>query len=349
MHIIDPPHSCPFLLGTGNLRRPEIMSLYTVDRPSSTAWGIWMSAHAGQALEGMHIHALHDQPVCLHAESGVLLPHFAQDPEGTEHSLFGLGDDQNAWIHNYCSTLSCRVNGAEMRQGERWPLSDRDEIIIGLTRLWVLQSDSEQQWKAWGGAVPGSGIYDDVAALQALRALGDIEIDPVAFAPDSRRHTRGGAELNTIHDKAQDPLQALATEFDQALQGTHRGTRGAHGCAPVMPSSTFPPPPDPFDELAPPSATRMLLEDLLPEATDIDSILDGMNTFDESRIFADEPNHDVLSLLAEQPGADAPNRAIASLARREHHDLSIDSYFEQDISESTPVAAHHAEHRSPAN
>lgn len=302
-----------------------------------------MSAHAGQALEGMRIHALHEQPVCLHAETGVLLPYHAQDHEGIEHSVFGMGDDQRAWIQNSCSTLSCRVNGAEMRPGERWHLSDRDEIIIGLTRLSVLESDSAQQWEAWGGAVPGSNIDDDLAALQALRALGDVEIDPGALAPDGRRHTRGGVELDVIADKAQDPLQTLATEFDQAIQGTHQGIRGVHSQAPVMPSSTLPPPPDPFDEPPPPSPTRMLLEDLLPEATDIDSILADMNAFDESRFFADAPNHDVLRLLAEQPGTGTPGKAIASLARREHHDLSIDSYFEQDISESTNFAAHHVE------
>ncbi|MFJ3461295.1 TagK domain-containing protein [Achromobacter spanius] len=325
------------------------MSQFTVDRRASTAWGIWMSAHAGRASDGMRIHAMHEHPVCLQAETGALVPHHAQDALGTEHSVFGVDDQQRAWIHNGCVTLSCRVNGAEMRPGERWPLADRDEVIVGLTRLSVLQSDSAQQWEAWGGEAPGGGIGDDVAALQALRALGDTDIDPGAFAPDARRHGRAGLEPDALPSKAQDPLQVLASEFDQAIQGTYQGIRATHAFAAAAPSSTLAPPPDPFDDPPPPSVTRMLLEDLLPEATDIDSILDEMNAFDESRIFDDEPNHDVLSLLAEQPGNGAPGRAIASLARREHHDLSIDSYFEQDISESTPLAVHHAEHRPPAN
>lgn len=308
-----------------------------------------MSAHAGQAFEGMRIHTLHEHPLCLQAETGALVPYREQDAGLTEHSVFGVDGNQRAWVENACATLSCRVNGAEMRHGERWPLADRDEIIVGLTRLSVVQSDSAQQWEAWGGEAPGGSIDDDLAALQALRALGGADIDPGAFAPHARRHGRAGLEPDALSSQAQDPLQTLAIEFDQAVQGTYQGIRGVHAHAPGMPSSTLAPPPDPFDDPPPPSVTRMLLEDLLPESTDIDSILDGMNTFDESRIFADEPNHDVLSLLAEQSGADAPNRAIASLARREHHDLSIDSYFEQDISESTPVAAHHAEHRSPAN
>ena len=308
-----------------------------------------MSAHAGQAFEGMRINTLHEQPLCLQAETGALVPYREQDAGLTEHSVFGVDDDQRAWVQNACATLSCRVNGAEMRPGERWPLADRDEIIVGLTRLSVLQSDSAQQWEAWGGEAPGGSIDDDIAALQALRELGGADIDPGVFAPDARRHGRAGLEPDALPSKEQDPLQTLATEFDQAIQGTYQGVRGVHAHAPGVPSSTLPPPPDPFDDPPLPSVTRMLLEDLLPEATDIDSILADMNTFDESRIFDDEPNHDVLSLLAEQSGTGAPGKAIASLARREHHDLSIDSYFEQDISESTPFTAHHAELRSPAN
>ncbi len=301
--------------------------------PAPVAWGIWMSAHAGHPIPGMRVHSLHEQPLCLRTASGALVPHRAAEADGTEHSVFGVGEDRRAWIQNACATLSCRVNGAEMRPGERWPLSDRDDITIGLTRLSVVQADSPLQWEAWDGCRPGDAL-DDQAALLALRALNDTDTHAVPFLPEDRRHSRRGAGPDGQPQDANDPLASLATEFDQAIQGTHQGLRALHSPAPGLPGSTLPPPPDPFEAPAAAPATRMLLEGLLPEATDIDSILADMNAFDESQLFAPPPAQDVLRLLADQAGASAPSRTIASLARREHHDLSIDSHFQQDLSES---------------
>ncbi|WMD20261.1 TagK domain-containing protein [Achromobacter seleniivolatilans] len=311
------------------------MTHSTVERTTPIAWGIWLSAHAGQPYEGMHVHSLQEQPLCLHAVTGKLVPYDALGVTGTEHSLFGVGDDQRAWVQNSCATLSCRVNGAEMRPGERWALADRDEITVGLARLSVLEADSPQQWDAWGGSRPGHVLDDEAAALEALRALNNIEMHTGAFSPEDRRHSRGGAAADVTPNETQDPLLSLATEFDQAILGTHQGLRPMHAAAPGLPSSTLPPPPDPFEDASDRPTTRMLLEGLLPEATDIDSILGDMNEFNESQLFAPTPNQDVLRLLAEQSAAHLPEKNIASLARREHHDLSIDSHFEQDLSEST--------------
>lgn len=310
------------------------MNQAVADHTSPVAWGIWMSAHAGQPSQGMRIHSLQEQPVCLHAASGALVPYHAPDAEHTEHSVFGVGDDQRAWIQNACATLSCRVNGAEMRPGERWALTDRDEITIGLTRLSVLEADSTQQWDAWAGSRPGAGLDDEAAALQALRALNDADTHAGVFLSDDLQRGRG-APADVLFDHAADPLLTLATEFDQAILGTHQGLQALQPHAPSLSTGALPPPPDPFDAPSAPPATRMLLEGLLPEATDIDSILADMNDFDDSQLFAPVPNHDVLRLLADRPASNGPGKTIASLARREHHDLSIDSYFQQDHSESS--------------
>ncbi len=285
----------------------------------------------------MHIHSLQEHPICLHAASGALVPYPSPNTESTEQSVFGVGEDRRAWIQNACATLSCRVNGAEMRPGERWPLADRDEITVGLTRLSVLQADSPQQWDAWAGSRPGATPDDEAAALLALRALNDADMHIGAFSPDDNWRSRGvavDALADDTHDTA-DPLLTLATEFDQAIQGTHQGLQAIRTHTPGLASGSLPPPPDPFDTPSVAPATRMLLEGLLPEATDIDSILADMNDFDDAQLFAPPPNHDVLRLLADRPTANTPGKTIASLARREHHDLTIDSFFAQDLSESS--------------
>ena len=282
----------------------------------------------------MRIHALQAQPLCMQAVDACLLPYDDITHNDSEHALFNLDDSRLAWITNRCQTLSCRVNGAEMRPGERWRLADRDQVTIGLSRLTVVQSDSPQQWDAWAGNLPGSVAPDEAAALEALRTLDDPATEGGILSPAERPRNHDGVAADAIPAAQQDPLQTLATEFDQAIQGTHRGLRAIQGAAPAVPANTLPPPPDPFEPAAQ-SRTRMLLEGLLPQATDIDSILADMNEFEAGELFAQAPRQDVLRLLAEQAGPAASSKTLASLSRREHHDLSIDSYFEQHLSEPT--------------
>jgi len=311
------------------------MTALATDRSEPMAWGISLAAHAGHPQPDMHIHALQAQPLCLQTQSVRLCPYEESENSGTDHAVFGIDDGQRAWIKNHSRTLSCRVNGAEMRPGERWMLADRDQVTVGLTRLLVVQSDSAQQWDAWAGVLPGSGTPDETAALEALRALDAPLTEGGVFAPPERPRNHGVALPDAVPLAQQDPLQTLATEFDQAIQGTYQGTRAIQTAGAGSPESALPPPPDPFDTASLGSDGRMLLEGLLSEATDIDAILADMNEFDTSGFFAETPHEDVLRLLADQAGKPAGARALAALSRREHHDLSIDSYFEQDLSEPT--------------
>ncbi|MGB3432629.1 TagK domain-containing protein [Achromobacter sp.] len=311
------------------------MTAVATDRSEPIAWGISLAAHAGYPQPSMHIHALQAQPLCLQTQSARLRPYEESENTSTDHAVFGVDDGRRAWIKNCCLTLSCRVNGAEMRPGERWMLADRDQVTVGLTQLLVVQSDSTQQWDAWAGKLPGSDAPDEAAALEALRALDDPLTEGGMLAPEERPHNRGLAIPDAAPRAQQDPFQALAAEFDQAILGTHQGARAIHTATASGPQSALPPPPDPFDAASPGSGTRMLLEGLLSEVTDINAILLGMNEFEASEFFAEAPHEDVLRLLAGKAGEPAGARALAALSRREHHDLSIDSYFEQDLSEPT--------------
>lgn len=311
------------------------MTAFAINRTVSVAWGISLVAHGGQAQPEMRILALQTRPLCLQTRSARLCEFDEEENIGSEHVVIGRDDDERAWIRNHCQTLSCRVNGAEMRPGERWMLADRDEVTVGLTKLLVVQSDSVQQWEAWAGRLPSNGTLDQAAALEALRALDAPHEANGVLAPRERHRNHGIALTDTLPLGQQDPLQTLATEFDQAIQGVHQGLRAFQTTSANTPASALPPPPDPFD--APPAGvpTRMLLEGLLPERTDIETILGEMNDFEAGEFFAPPAHRDVLRLLADKADDPLGTKALAAISRREHHDLSIDSYFEQNVPEPT--------------
>lgn len=311
------------------------MNTTVTDRSEPVAWGILLTAHAGRALPGARVLSLHEQPLCLQAPDARLSPYDEIGHRCSEHAVFSLDDSRRAWITNRCQALSCRVNGAEMRPGERWMLADRDHVTIGLSSLSVVQSDSVQQWEAWDGTLPGSGAPDEAAALEALRALDDQLMEGGILSPADRPRNHGAVPADEMPSAEQDPLLNLANEFEQAIQGTHQGLRAIRGSPPAASGGTLPPPPDPFDAASPPPPTRMLLEGLLPESTDIDTIIAEMDEFEASELFSPAPRQDVLRLLAEQAASPAMSKTLATLSRREHHDLSIDSYFDQHLSEPT--------------
>jgi hypothetical protein len=161
--------------------------------------------------------------------------------------------------------------------------------------------------------------FADLAAL--ARVTSDTDM-PLAILDDEPLGVVAPASPDSGDG---DPLETLLAEYRRAL--VHRECSPAHPLKEMEPPQiAVPLPPDPFADTDR-YRTGSLLSDLLDTRQQIDRVLDEMNPFLAEQLFADSTRHDVLQLLAPARRQRPHFASTALLARREHHQISVDSYF----------------------
>jgi len=206
---------------------------------------------------------------------------------------------------------------------------------------------------AVSGDVPAD--FSDLVALGGPAPLdGDYHDFPAALdaaVPNHRGRPDGSSALR-LDNEAADPLLELAAEYERALlhdtSGVRHELKAGVTDRPLSPAL----PGDPFADphLAP---ANQSLVDLLVVGQNIDTILDGLDSFGAERLFEDEKRAEILSLLAPQNAQrPMPPRVSLSarLAREEHHQISVDSHIDvlatqSDAPPSDPAHPDHEDHR----
>ncbi|MEX3897586.1 TagK domain-containing protein [Paraburkholderia sp. BR10954] len=171
---------------------------------------------------------------------------------------------------------------------------------------------------------------DDFSDLIALADEDDD--DPLQLRREPHAAERGGhdgmAKLLAADIDDADPLAALTLEYRDALLN-RKSENGPEpkASAEARSESIIGSPPDPFAELVDPSRTEASVFDLLTQGKNIDTLLDGLDSFGAEQIFEADQTREILALLA--PRGIPAHRAgrTALLAREEHHLVSMDSHI----------------------
>jgi len=306
-----------------------------------------------------------NQGYCVLAASGALFPADMQLEGSPEYAVFGR-DDQAAWLANHCTSLACCVNGHPVASGARHRLQEGDTIEIGVACLTVgalVAVDAATLASAQSAVAPADPTdFSDLAAL----AGPDIDTGPpdfsdlIALAGDYVEEGYGPEELladreplalldhtaaaragtPSPSDSAEeaDPLATLSAEYRRAL--LHGERSQAHDLkAEATARATARIPADPFLDAPERFAEGSLLDDLLGDKQNIDTVLAELDDFNGGQLFEQERSHEILALLAPRGLAGQHVTQTALLARQEHHLISVDSNFHlsgasQPLSES---------------
>ncbi len=266
-----------------------------------------------------------------------------------EDVYFGLDENGGPWIENRCSELTCSINGIPILTGSQHPLANNDLIIIGVAELTIgnlgaiapmeIQPDcapaatsSNVDLIALGNTLSHSDpadFSDLIALARSDTNDGSRYDDPLTSTAtplvilDQEPHT-DTAPLFTA-DTA-DPLVALHAEYRRAL--THREHDYAHQLKTVEGMQTVvPAPEDPFLDIPGRYAQGSLLNDLLGDQQNIDTILDELDAFRADQLFINDERHEILLLLASEQKSNPYYSRTALLMRQEHHLVSMDSYL----------------------
>ncbi len=287
----------------------------------------------------------------------------------------------HAQLENRCSVLACRVNDAEITFGDTASAQPGDIIQIGLVTLTaradvttddeaVLESQAGQaesassiQLEDLGTAIdplftenlpdestaPAAADPNDFSDLIALAGtLGQIDHyhdhpevgDPLSILDGAPGALPPGHGLFDEGNEA-DPLTQLSEEYRQTM---------LHGGRDVprelkdhrLDNPRLRAPEDPFLDAPERFAQGSLLDDLLGQRQNIDTVLKELDSFGADLLFARDERQEVLTLVA-PPGLAAQHASApsAQLARREHHLMSVDSPFPLAATTTTPQEPAH--------
>lgn len=261
------------------------------------------------------------------------------------HILCWIDDDGAAWLVNHCRELACHLNQVTLPPEQRAALHIGDSITFGVTEIEVISTAAQEttpdaRTVVQPDAPPGhGGELDDSTLID----LADLALtDDQNMGKQSLRLAAMPASLPVGQEASQDPLDRLRYEYQRALD--FRAVAASHevlDAAMQTRQQLAPPPADPFQSSANHIGRGSLLTDLLNSEHNIALILQSMDSFGADQLLRQEEHHEVLQLLAPQRDmARAPTLA-ATLARQEHHRMSVDSYLpEFEIQDQNSYANH---------
>ncbi len=264
-------------------------------------------------------------------------------------------DDTATWcLVNGAGDLACAINQRLLQRGEKAPLHAGDVIELGLLQFVVeeqtaspIHSDrhAHAAFKLTdlldADSSPNAAVPLARHSLQAKtsRQLIDAHADPFddiadaayridVAAPAVRAHAepaRPDAADGTAADEADDPtddvMRHLHAEYLRLMHNPNEPVAAMdwsrHDLSPRHADETL-------HDLTQDAARFESVYDILGHSADIEAILNGLDTLNDTDVLAEDPRVNVLRLFAP---ADllVQETGLPSLTRREHHALSADS------------------------
>jgi hypothetical protein len=244
--------------------------------------------------------------------------------------------------------LACAVNDTRLKQGESLPIQPGDRIDIGLLRLGIVPAD-ETASRSWQQESEPSGKEATPAESFELDRLADT---PQWEAPDKENNP---FDLIGVHDTRLDDAQQDSPEISETPAPAPEEdilVRLANEYAQVIlnPDHLLP---QPLEETTPapenPAVsyldishhgqewkTDQSLEDFVAGKLTIQAILDRLGIDDFQPLEVSEPVDEVLALFAQDRVLKRTER-LPARTRRDHHRISLDSYYQPEESSGNPA------------